>query len=161
MTPVKEHVQGCLICQKMKCGAPDYCKLPAQLVYVPPWHKVHVDCISPWTIELHSRCLYQFNALTSVDLQERLLKHVLMLLNLVGWLDTLIVCNVFMTKVLNSLGMNSNNFYPKWALSWFLPLHRILRVIVLWKWCTNPWALSFVCLFTYILLKCVWKLKLW
>ena len=56
-----------------------------------------------------------------------------MLLNLVVWLDTLILHDAFMTKVLNSLGMNSNNFYPKWVLSQFLHLHSILRVIVLLK----------------------------
>ena len=67
-------MQGCLICQKMKCGAPDYGKLPAQLVNVPPWHEVHADCISHWTIELHSRCLYQFNALASIDLTTNLLE---------------------------------------------------------------------------------------
>ena len=52
-----------------------------------------------------------------------------MLLNLVGWLNTLILHDVFMTKVLNSLGMNSNNFYPKQALSQFLPLDGITEKI--------------------------------
>ena len=71
---VKEHVQGCLICQKMKCGAHGYGKLPAWLVNVPLWHKVHVNCISPWMIELHGRCSYQFNALTSIDPTTNLLE---------------------------------------------------------------------------------------
>ena len=75
ITPhVKEHVQGCLICQKMKCCAHGYGELPAWSVNVPPWHKVHVDCISPWMIELHGRCSYQFNALTSIDPTTNLLE---------------------------------------------------------------------------------------
>ena len=40
-------MQGCLICQKMKRGAHSYGKLPAWSVNVPPWNKVHVDCIGP------------------------------------------------------------------------------------------------------------------
>ena len=67
-------MQGCLICQKMKCGAHGYSELPAWSVNVPPWHKVHVECISPWTIELHGGCLYQFNALTSIDPTTNLLE---------------------------------------------------------------------------------------
>ena len=58
----------------MKCGACGYGKLPAQSVNVSPWHKVHVDCIGPWMIELCSRCLYQFNALTSIDPTTNLLE---------------------------------------------------------------------------------------
>ena len=50
---VKKHVQQCLICQKMKCGACGYGKLPARSMSAPPWHEVHVDCIGPWMIVLH------------------------------------------------------------------------------------------------------------
>ena len=64
---VKQHVQGCLICQKMKHGVHSYGELPACSVNAPPWHEVHVDCIGPWMIELHGGCEYQFNALTSID----------------------------------------------------------------------------------------------
>ena len=64
---VKQHVQGCLICQKMKHGACGYGELPAHSVNAPPWHEVHVECIGPWMIELHGGCEYQFNALTSID----------------------------------------------------------------------------------------------
>ena len=67
-------MQGCLICQKMKCGAHSYGKLPAWSVSFPPWHEVHVDCIGPWMIELHSGCSYQFNALTSIDPATNLLE---------------------------------------------------------------------------------------
>ena len=67
-------MQGCLICQTMKCGACGYSELPAQSVNVPPWHEVHVDCISPWMIELCSGCSYKFNALTSIDPTTNLLK---------------------------------------------------------------------------------------
>ena len=147
-------MQGCLICQKMQRGARSYGKLPARSVNVPPWHEVHVDCISPWTIELCCGCSYQFNALTSIDPTTNLLEIEELprkttqacadALNLVGWLNTLILSNVFMTKVMNSLGMNSNNFCPKQALSQFLPPHRICRVIVLLKRCTSLWALCFV-----------------
>ena len=58
----------------MKCGAHGYGKLPAQSVNVSPWHKVHVDCMSPWMIELCSGRLYQFNALTSIDPTTNLLE---------------------------------------------------------------------------------------
>ena len=34
---------------------------------VPPWHEVHVDCIGPWTIDLHRGREYQFKMLTSID----------------------------------------------------------------------------------------------
>ena len=67
-------MQGCLICQKMKHGAHGYDELPAWLVKVPPWHEVHIDCIGPWTIELHGRRSYQFNALTSIDPTTNLLE---------------------------------------------------------------------------------------
>ena len=33
---VKKHVQGCLICQKMKCGVHGYGELPARSVSAPP-----------------------------------------------------------------------------------------------------------------------------
>ena len=49
---VKKHVQGCLICQKMKHGVHGYGELPARSVSAPPWHEVHVDCIGPWLIAL-------------------------------------------------------------------------------------------------------------
>ena len=49
---VKQHVQGCLICQKMKPGVHGCGELPAHSMNAPPWHEVHVDCIGPWMIEL-------------------------------------------------------------------------------------------------------------
>ena len=67
-------MQGCLICQKMKRGAHSYGKLPAWSVNVPPWNKVHVDCIGPQMIELQGGCSYQFNALTSIDPTTNLLE---------------------------------------------------------------------------------------
>ena len=71
---VKQHVQGCLICQKMKCGACGYGELSAHSVNPPPWHEVHVDCIGPWMIELCGGCEYQFNVLTSIDPTTNLLE---------------------------------------------------------------------------------------
>ena len=71
---VKQHVQGYLICQKMKHGACGYGELRAHSVNAPPWHKVHVDCIGPWTIELCGGHEYQFNALTSIDPTTNLLE---------------------------------------------------------------------------------------
>ena len=67
-------MQGCLICQTMKCGARGYSKLPVQSVNAPPWHEVHVDCIGLWMIELCGGCSYQFNALTSIDPTTNLLE---------------------------------------------------------------------------------------
>ena len=64
---VKKHVQGCLICQKMKRGVCGYGELAAHSMNAPPWHEVHVDCIGSWMIALHGGHEYQFNALTSID----------------------------------------------------------------------------------------------
>ena len=58
----------------MKHGACRYGELPAWSVNVPPWHKVHVDCIILWMIELYGRHSYQFNALTSIDPTTNLLE---------------------------------------------------------------------------------------
>ena len=200
-------MQGCLISQTMKCGAHSYGELPAWLVNVPPWHKVHVDCISPWMIELCGRCLNQFNALTSIDPTTNLLEIEELPRKTAqacadafesGWLAQYpcptqcihdqgpeFIGNEFQ-QLLSKAGIKSvptsarnpqgNSIVEVVHKSMGTVLHTLIHLrspqtcmeakavvkqaLLTAMHATSPWALCFIHLFTYVLLKHAWKLKL-
>ena len=71
---MQDQVSKCDLCQQMKRGAHQYGLLSSRDATVPPWHDVALDCIGPWTINLHGGKQFKILALMTMDTATNILK---------------------------------------------------------------------------------------
>jgi hypothetical protein len=93
--------------------------LPEWEVRVAPWDEVAIDLIGPWKVKVGSK-LCEFNALTCIDTASNLVElvridnktaaHIRDKFHRRGSVDTPLLHDVYMTRVVSSLDENSNGY---------------------------------------------------
>jgi hypothetical protein len=114
----------CKDCQKYKLAGRGYGLLPKQEVWIAPWEEVTIDLIGPWKVKVNGQQV-EFDALTCIDMALNLVKLIridnkqpntfVTSSHKVGFVDTLILYDVYMTKEVNSLDRIFNGYWKSLA----------------------------------------------
>ncbi|MEM7284224.1 MAG: integrase zinc binding domain-containing protein, partial [Pseudomonadota bacterium] len=63
---IRQVVQQCDVCQKIKRGSRQYGSLAPRDATAMPWQEIHCDTVGPWKLELRA-CTIEFKAVTTID----------------------------------------------------------------------------------------------
>jgi hypothetical protein len=115
----------CKDCQKHKLAGGGYGLLPKQEMRIAPWEEVAIDLIGPWKVKVNSQQV-EFNSLTCIDMALNLVKliradnnttkYMCNKFTQVGFVDTLVLYNVYMTtREVNSLDRTFDGYWKSLA----------------------------------------------
>jgi hypothetical protein len=114
----------CKDCQKYKLAGRGYGLLLGREVRIAPWEEVTINLIGPWKVKVNGQ-QFEFNALTCIDTASNLVKLICIITrqpntyvtssHKLGFVDTLVLYNIYMTKKVNSLDKNFNSYWKSLA----------------------------------------------
>jgi hypothetical protein len=109
-------------------------------VRIAPWKEVAIDLIGPWKVKVNGRQV-EFNAMTCIDTASNLAKliridnktaehiHVTSS-HKVGFVDTLVLYDVYMTKEVKSLDKIFNGYWKSLASRMYARLAKIYNLML-------------------------------